>query len=160
MTDDAPNPMLRDHVTSAAFTLTLGKTHVAELVRMDMELAAEVCLDGRLIGKMSRYDMTARHGLEARGLIVHVWADHEHLYKTRPYRNYFGGAAGQMTYSEDWPENVHPAHRYHMTRAGRLVCDLLMETGQYQELAGSLLPLIEAARKTRKPSPKLARRAS
>ena len=31
------NEALRDHVTSAAFVLTLGKTHITALVRLDLD---------------------------------------------------------------------------------------------------------------------------
>ena len=42
---EIPNPVLREHVTSAAFALILGKTHITALVRLDLELAAELTLD-------------------------------------------------------------------------------------------------------------------
>lgn len=141
------NEALRDHVTSAAFVLSLGKTHVAALVRLDLELAAEVCLDyasvrGTPNGALHRQDVTALNGLITRGLVTHRFDE-----------AYGAGGPKHAEYiakiSEGtWPRNINWA----ITRAGRLVCELLQECGLYQEHAGLLLPLIEAKRERRRAS--------
>jgi hypothetical protein len=133
------NEALRDHVTSAVFVLHLGKTHIAALVMLDLELAHERNIDARKAGKLMRCDVTARNGLASRGLIVHVWPEHEAKYK-RP------DGAGRLVYSEDWPDKVKPAERWHITRAGRLVIELLQECGLYDEYAPAFLRLLPAAK--------------
>jgi hypothetical protein len=137
------NEALRDHVTSAAFVLSLGKTHVAELVRMDLELAAEVRLDGRELGKLSRYDTTARRGLQHRGLVVHVFDMNKWHPGGKPSREWI-----DLVARGDFP----PGENWNITRAGRLVCELLTEAGIYQEYAGPILPLIEARREKKRAS--------
>jgi hypothetical protein len=141
------NEALREHVTSAAFVLSLGKTHVAELVRIDLELAAEVRLNYTEIGKLHRCDMQARKGLEVRGLIIHTWEQNKRKYG-KPSTNAFA-QPGDRTYDYDV---IPPSAMWNITRAGLLVCDLLKEAGLYQEYAGSLLPLIEAKRERKRAS--------
>lgn len=141
------NEALREHVTSTGFALTLGKTHIAELVRMDLELAAEVMVDGRQLGKLHRCDMTARHALGARGLIVHVWEENKDQYQ-RPETDWAGRPTGRMVRDHD--KYAPPGKIWNITRAGRLVIELLQESGLYSEYAGPLLPLIENARDKRK----------
>jgi hypothetical protein len=140
-----PNPFLREHVTSTAFALNLGKTHVAALVRLDLELAAEVQIHAHHIGpdaygRLHRNDVTGRSGLISRGLLVHVAALNEHKYVVKKGQPsiYRVGAVDydRMPIGECW----------NITRAGRLVIELLQEAGLYQEFAGPLLPLIEAQR--------------
>lgn len=144
------NEALRDHVTSAAFVLSLGKTHVAALVRLDLELAAEIHLHTRQRdfadrghGRLHSHDVSGRNGLIDRGLIIHVFEQNKHKYIVKPGDKsvYRVGAVDhdRMPVGQVW----------NITRAGRLVCDLLKECGLYQEYAGPLLPLIEAARERR-----------
>jgi hypothetical protein len=143
------NPLLRDHVTSAAFVLSLGKTHVAALVRLDLQLAAEVKLNSAMIPRGSehawlhRNDVTGMNGLMARGLVAHVYEQNKHKYVVKPGDDswYKVGAVDmdRMPVGQCW----------NITRAGRLVADLLKEAGLYQEYAGPLLPLIEAERERR-----------
>lgn len=145
------NESLRDHVTSSAFVLSLGKTHVAALVRLDLELAAEIQLHAHHIGenaygRLHRNDVTGRHGLMTRGLIVHVYELNKHKYivKKSDRSIYQVGAVdhNRMPLGQCW----------NITRAGRLVCELLQEAGVYQEYAGPLLPLIDAERELRRQS--------
>jgi hypothetical protein len=139
------NPLLRDHVTSAAFVLSLGKTHVAALVRLDLELVAEVRINAFDLGpgehrRLHRHDVTGMNGLIARGLVVHVYELNKHKYVVKPGDDsiYIAGAVDldRMPLGQCW----------NITRAGQLVCGLLKEAGLYAEYAGPLLPLIEAKR--------------
>lgn len=133
------NEAFRDHVTSTAFVLHLGKTQIAAIVRLDLELAAEISLDYRAVrqspvASLHRCDVTAIKGLEARGLVEYVWPLHEHKYK---------GPDGIRINSPEYLN--HPRSEVHrLTRAGELVCQLLRECGLYQDYAGPLLPLVEA----------------
>ena len=143
---NVPNPFLRDHVTSTAFALSLGKTHVTALVRLDLELAAEVELDYmqvRGIARAHQMDVQARNGLVARGLVAHVSERNAHKYvaKEGDGSHY---APGKVAY-----DLMPIGAKWNITRAGRLVIELLQEAGIYQEYAGPMLPLIEA-RKQRK----------
>jgi hypothetical protein len=137
------NELLRDHVTSAAFILSLGKTHVFALVKLDLELTAEVHLDYATLrsvhGGVNRCDISALQGLERRGLIAHVWEANKHKY----------GKPSATTVSYDYESIPRSAH-YNITRAGRLVIDLLKEAGLYAEYAGPLLPIVEMRRTRRK----------
>lgn len=143
------NEALREHVTSTAFTLTLGKTHVAALVRLDLELAAEVMVrpprEGEY-GRLHRNDVTGRNGLMSRGLVIHVYEDNKDRYVVRKGDRslYQLGAVDhdRMPIGACW----------NITRAGRLVVELLQECGLYQEFAGPLAPLIEAARERKRAS--------
>ena len=145
------NPLLRDHVTSAAFVLSLGKTHVAALVRLDLELAAEVRLHPPALriggvphARLHSHDGPGRDGLIRRGLVAHVYEQNKHKYVVKPGDDsiYVVGAVDldRMPIGQCW----------NITRAGRLVCDLLKECGLYQEYAGPLLPLIKAERDRRR----------
>jgi hypothetical protein len=144
------NELLRDHVTSTAFALNLGKTHVAALVRLDLELAAEVHIahtEARRIagyGRLHTNDVNGRKGLIARGLVAHVYERNAHKYVVKPgdKSRYRIGAvdADRMPIGACW----------NITRAGRLVIELLQECGIYQEYAGPLFPLIDAARERRR----------
>lgn len=143
------NEALRDHVTSSAFVLNLGKTHVAALVRLDMELAAEVQVRGlhlsnREHARLHQHDHTGRGGLISRGLIAHVYEQNKHKYVVKPKdRSFYNIGAvdhDRMPVGECW----------NITRAGRLVVELLQEAGIYAEYAGPLLPLIEAERQKKR----------
>ena len=144
--DGTPNPLLREHVTSAAFMLSLGKTHVAALVRLDLELAAEVHIqpprEGQY-GRLHRNDITGLNGLIARGLIVHLYEQNKHKYTVKK------GDSSLYSVGAVDHDRMPVGQIWNITRAGRLVADLLKETGLYQEYAGPLLPLIEDKRKRR-----------
>ena len=138
------NEALRDHVTSAAFVLTLGKTHITALVRLDLELAAEFSLsfsDVRGISRAHQVNVHARNQLASRGLIVSVW----HLNQRKWQRQEAG--TGRWVYDLD--KTPPPGEHWHITRAGRLVIELLQEAGIYQEYAGPILPLIAARKQQR-----------
>ena len=143
------NEALREHVTSTAFALTLGKTHVAALVRLDLELAAEVMVrpprQGEY-GRLHRNDVTGRNGLISRGLVIHVYEENKHRYVVKPSDRslYQVGAVDH--------DRMPVGACWNITRAGRLVADLLKECGLYQEFAGPLLPLIEAERERKRAS--------
>jgi len=157
---DCPNPVLRDYVTSSAFVLHLGKTHVVALVRLDLELAAEARLNYSQVRGISRahqLDVTAVGGLISRGLVVNVWPKYEHLYRAKPTtQTYLTGRPphgdGLVWTDEYIKRGARPGHVHNITRAGRLVCELLRETGQYADVAGPMLPLIEAARERKRAS--------
>lgn len=108
------NDMLRAHVTGAAFHLTLGKTHIAALVHLEQVIAAEA-----LTGEVSSWPRPAglgnfvsgASGLIARGLVTH----------TVPLK----ADVSRVPFGEFWQ----------ITRAGRLVLDLLRESGIWQEYA-------------------------
>jgi hypothetical protein len=147
-----PNPVLREHVTSAAFALILGKTHVTALVRLDLELAAELTLDYgqvRGISRAHQLDVQARNQLASRGLIVSVWEENKRKWQYQE--------AGTGRWVTDFDKDPPPGEHWHITRAGRLVIELLQEAGLYQEQAGPILPLIEARKATMR---KRKRRAS
>jgi hypothetical protein len=141
------NDALRDHVTSAAFALTLGKTHIAELVRLDLELAAGRSLAYSQVRNIPhrahRLDVPARNALAARGLISHVFDEEKWHPDGKPSREWTDLVThGEFPPSENWA----------ITRAGEHVIGLLREAGLYQEYAGPLLPLIEAGQEERRAS--------
>ena len=104
------NEVLRAHVTSTAFDLTLRKTHVAALVMLAEALATRKFVDSR--HPMLRTWISAMDGLRNRGLITHSVA-YDAKGKTK--------------------RGLH--HHYTITKAGRLVISLLKEAGIYQEYA-------------------------
>lgn len=118
------NDALRAHVTRVGFDLTLGKTHIATLVWIDQLLKAHPTeqADRRFYGGMHpafRWHATGSHGLIDRGLVEFTHVD---TIRKRP---------GQHV----------PARRiWKITKAGRLVINLLKETGIYQEYE-QLIPL-------------------
>lgn len=125
------NQALRDHVTQTAFVLTLGRTHIAVLVRLDLELMYERHIHApwgpaTSIGRLLRKDAMAWHGLEDRGLIVHVWPQNEHRHYHENGRR------------KDPKADIPPSEAWNITRAGRLVLDLLKECGIYQEYAEAI----------------------
>lgn len=145
------NPLLREHVTSAAFVLSLGKTHVAALVRLDLELAAEVRLrpsslriGGVPHARLHSHDIPGRDGLVRRGLVAHVYELNKHKYVVKP------GDDSRYVVGVVDLDRMPVGQCWNITRAGRLVADLLKEAGLYQEYAGPLLPLVEAERKRRR----------
>jgi hypothetical protein len=115
------NELLRRHVTSVEFTLSLKKSHIRSLVYIDTMIRLSrddpsYWIDQRfsVTGRRDTFVAGAR-GLEDRGLVTHHW----------PARR---------------PGETHaPFHRcWKMTRAGRLVKSLLQETGQWQEFEKEL----------------------
>lgn len=101
------NDLLRAHVTSYGFVLTLRKTHVAALVQLDM------CIrDAKYRRAVVKPDMfiTGIHGLVSRGLVTHHF---------------------KMGVKHDRGLKPH----YTITPAGRLVLALLKEAGMYQNAA-------------------------
>jgi hypothetical protein len=129
------NQSLRDHVTSVGFSLQLGKTHIAALVRLDLEL-----LTGKnihtgagpqgTVRRMLRNDITAFHGLCARGLVIHVYEDHRHKYEHPDGKRKRGPDGGYPL--------TPPGDIWNITPAGRLVCDLLKEAGIWHEYADAI----------------------
>jgi hypothetical protein len=137
------NDLLREHVTSGAFLLTLGRTHVAALVRLDLEIAAEVSLRGCGLrasrhGRLHGNDITGRNGLISRGLVSHIFEANKHKYVVKP-----GDESIYNVGNVDY-DRMPVSQCWEITRAGGLVVDLLREASVYQEYAGPLLPLIEA----------------
>lgn len=123
------NDALRNHVTRVGFDLTLGKTHVAALVYIDVMIRASraqakvktgrAYIDTRAVVDLNKrrahsHFATGTSGLIERGLIVHLYQP----------------AFGQRT----------PAfHRaFKITPAGRFAIGLLREAGLYDEYAACL----------------------
>ncbi len=125
------NELLRQHVTRVGSDLTLGKTHIAALVYLDQSIKLRTHIDTRHSSQWARRSFanfaTGMHGCEDRGLVVHHFRDT----RTLPPREKARIDAQGMK-----------AH-YTITKAGRLVIDLLKEAGIYQEYADAL-PRLEA----------------
>lgn len=133
--DAMTNDLLRSHVTRVGFDLTLGKTHIAALVylnesiRQKRYIATNVRhlrfpadpqsqLPARSHARAYAHFATGMHGLEDRGLVIHH-------------------------YRPDKRDTLLKWH-FTITKAGKLVIELLKEVGLYQEYADAL-PRIEAA---------------
>jgi hypothetical protein len=124
------NPALRAHVTRVGFDLQLAKSHIAALVYLN-EIGArrwDFCAVNsprlRVSGYGRAFSMfsTGAIGLQIRGLVTH---DSAVSYDERVS---FDGDGIQHLYSKAWT----------ITRAGRLVIDLLKEAGLYDEFAAEL----------------------
>jgi hypothetical protein len=117
------NENLREHVTNVGFSLTLGKTHIAALVRIDLQLKENLST----LEHLDKFDASPRwphifnyfvqgqSGLIERGLIQHIID-----IRRRP-----GESVSAM----------RPRRIWRITPAGRLVINLLKEAGIYQEYA-------------------------
>jgi hypothetical protein len=122
------NVSLRQHVTSVGFSLTLGKTHIAALVMLDIKLKHNrTGFDSSINYTSSRPPRvfngpTGTSGLIERGLVQHIMDQ-----RRRPGENILA-----MT----------PRRIWRITPAGRLVVNLLKEAGLYQEYA-AMLPVAE-----------------
>lgn len=130
----AVNQALRNHVTSASFTLVLGSTHIAALVWTDHMLRRDRSFkeDHEEGIPRSEYDppgvalqprafanhATGMSGLFRRGLVVRLTAE--------PH--------GGTPYAE-WA-SVKPSETWEITDAGRLVIGLLREAGLWAEYGG------------------------
>lgn len=125
------NEALRAHVTRVGFDLSLGKTHIATLVWIDLRLKTNVPTDPRFYPRAGRthpvfrHHATGAHGLIDRGLVVNIAEQ-----RRKP-----GEAFGNMT----------PRRVWRITPAGRLVINLLKEAGIYQEYA-ALIPVVSVVR--------------
>jgi hypothetical protein len=108
------NEALRQHVTRVGFDLTLGKTHIAALVYLDVCIRNRTYM--RVDGRPWSHFAGGVNGCIARGLV-------EHHYAGRPTRR------GQID---------HMGRHYTITKAGRLVRDLLKEAGIWQEYEAAL----------------------
>lgn len=118
----AVNEALRSHVTRVGFDLTLGKTHIAALVYLNESIKQRRQFDTRpRFGAPRAFGFFASgaRGLGERGLVVHHFKP--------DVRN----------------KGLGP--HYTITKAGKLVVDLLKEAGIYQEYADSLQPYVEVA---------------
>lgn len=106
----APNETLRQHVTGTAFLLSLGKTHITALVLLDHGIR------NKTVGVTGfSHFITGVHGLKDRGLIEHHYVD----MRGRRAKDHIG-------------------RHYSLTKAGRLVRDLLKEAGLWQEYEAGL----------------------
>lgn len=128
MSGTVPNEQLRQHVTRVGFDLTLGKTHVAALVMLDVSIRSKQWMSSR--GPMFRMLVPALHGLEDRGLVVHHYDDR---YSSR----------GRLHAKDE------PRRHFTITKAGRLVIGLLKESGVWDEYAaylpGALVAVADAS---------------
>lgn len=124
------NQALRDHVTSAKFVLTLGPTHIANLVQIERRLRHNKTLEEEIkAGTFLKNDPPEGHplrrtfrlpgfpGLVARGLVTH-----------------------RMPTDHKW----RPSDIWTITPAGWAVITLLVEAGIWQEYSDAL-PAIPAA---------------
>lgn len=103
------NEQLRSHVTSTAFSLTLGRTHIAALVWLDWAIENDADSIDPSIGRIRySYFVSGIQGCERRGLVMHC------------YRPDFKDASIR--------------HHYTILRAGKLVIKLLKEAGIWQEM--------------------------
>lgn len=121
-----PNDLLRAHVTRVGFDLSMGKTHIAALVYLNECLRQKryiphnrtTVLDPGRYRAFSHF-ASGIGGCCERGLVLH---------------HYRADKKGK---------NDGLKWHYTITRAGRLVIDLLKEAGIYQEYADAL-PRLEA----------------
>lgn len=120
------NEQLRQHVTRVGFDLTLGKTHVAALVLLDDAIRRKNWVAGRNRDPAFRFHVTGVHGLEDRGLVVHHYDERY-------------GSKGRLHAKDE------PGRHFTITKAGRLVIDLLKEAGIWDEYAAPLAVFAEAA---------------
>ena len=88
--------------------------------------------------------MTGRNGLISRGLVAHVFEQNKHKYIVRK-----GDESIYQIGAVDY-DRMPVGQVWNITRAGRLVVELLQEAGLYQEYAGPLLPLVDAERERRR----------
>lgn len=118
---EVPNTALRDHATRVGFDLSLAKTQIAALVLLNESLRQRRYIHSNHVTERSMrrtfaYFATGMHGCEERGLVLHH------------YR----------------PDKRDDGLKWHftITKAGKLVIDLLTEAGIYQEYAAAL-PVVE-----------------
>jgi hypothetical protein len=125
---DSVNEALRAHVTSVRFVLSLGRTHIASLVWLDLWIT--VGRDGPLPDRrdiappMRRtfdFFVPGADGLMARGLVEH--------------HRFLGKAPDTRPMGEVWE----------ITPAGRHVIGLLRESGIWAEYVAALPPAPEEA---------------
>lgn len=126
------NELLREHVTSTGFHLHLGKTHIAQLVELDIDLRRNMTykeyVDAGLYvvpHNVFRTFSVSMGGLVRRGLVEHILP--------AKYRQ-----PGVST------QGLRKRRIWRITPAGRLVVKLLQEVGIYQEYA-ALLPTPKTA---------------
>jgi hypothetical protein len=119
------NTALRDHVTGSAFTLTLRKTHISTLAYIDWRLANDTTINEFVTADSYHtipHFVAGSNGLIRRGLLLHSYP--------YPPRTDTSGAR----FSEF----------YEITRAGRLLIELLKEAGLWQEYAAAYPPVAAA----------------
>jgi hypothetical protein len=108
------NEALREHVTSNAFVLTLGKTQIAALVYLDACIRSRAYIPTR--GGPWSHFVPGIQGCQRRGLVTYC-------------------------YDDKWPSKrpgSHLGRHYTITKAGRLMRDLLKEAGIWQEYEDAL----------------------
>lgn len=127
------NQHLRAHVTRVSFDLSLAKSHIAALVYIE-----QVRLAGRDAARVDRshgadpairranaHFVSGARGLQERGLVTHTPP------KTPVDSRVFTDSDG--TWHFFWDHNT-----WRITKAGRLVINLLKECGIYAEFAEQL----------------------
>lgn len=117
--DDVENELLRAHVTRVGFDLTLGKTHIAALVYLNETIRQRTYFpwpgEGTVYRTAFTHFASCARGLGERGLVIHKYREekkHQGIY---------------------W--------HYKITKAGKLVVELLKEAGIYQEYLVALTPV-------------------
>lgn len=114
---EAPNPMLRAHVTDHSFVLALKKTHIIMLIAIANNERPQFDYHNDWV--------TPAHGLKKRGLLLHC-------------TDVFGRSGSgipQQTFQK-WDKADPPISCYYrLTKAGWAVYDLLVESGFALEVA-------------------------
>lgn len=118
----ATNDLLRSHVTRVGFDLSLGRTHIAALVLLNEQMAQKRYISDRKVTDLSMrrafsFFASGIGGCVSRGLVIHHYQPNK--------------------------RNSTLKDHYTITKAGKLVIDLLRECGIYGEYAAAL-PVAEA----------------
>jgi hypothetical protein len=120
-TEEIPNPVFREHVTSGAFQMTLSKTMLACLTAIwHGDRAYMTCV---------RDHVTAFNGLQRRGLTYHL--DETAMHKAEVDAGLL--SPHLVRYLGDWMMTKPDFHFTKLTRAGELMCLLLIEAGMLTE---------------------------
>lgn len=122
------NTSLRSHVTSTAFALNLGPTHIAALVLLDIQLQTDQPALDPVANTLHTIDRprwrpwnqfaTGVHGLENRGLVNHICEQEREPGENELY--------------------MRPSRIWQITPAGQAVVVLLQECGLYAEYAAQI----------------------
>jgi len=121
------NELLREHVTRVGFDLSLGHTHIAALVELDLSRRYHEHVRIPRTHRLSRAHSLFSHatsGLVERGLVVH---------------HYNEKAARATTFGKGPKLLRGLSPHYTITPAGKFVIGLLKESGIYDEYASAFV---------------------
>jgi hypothetical protein len=119
--EQAVNELLREHVTRVGFDLSLGHTHIAALVELDLSMKYKRHIRiprGHRLSRAHSLFSHATSGLIERGLVIHHYNAKE-------------AQRGMRDTSKDKGLAPH----YTITAAGRMVIGLLKEAGIFDDYA-------------------------